>query len=124
MKTEKTPKTTEEIRNIVKGLTADECYEFVSEIVRYRKVVLYGSWYSKKHIQDILEDIEPGYVRDRKLRELLGEGTRSHFDFDLFYHQLGDHSDACFDGPDEEFKTYIIRDFMREDDNDFEDMGF
>jgi hypothetical protein len=105
-------RTTEEIREMVKEMTSDECYEFVSEIVRYRKVVLYGNWYSKKNIQDIVENIEPGYIRDRKITELLGEGTQSHFDFDQFYHELGDHSDACFDRPDAEFKDYIITDFL------------
>ena len=109
-------KTTEEIRAMVKEMTSDECYQFVSEIVRYRKVVLYGNWYSKQNIAEIIERQDPGYIRDRKLTELLGEGTQSHFDFDQFYHELGDHADACFNGPDTDFKENIITDFLHGDD--------
>jgi hypothetical protein len=105
-------KTRLEIREMVKALSPEECYDFINEITCQRKVVVYGNWYNKQEIQDIVNERDSSYFRDLKIDSVLqDEGS---FDFDDFYDSLSEHSYECYGGPDEDFRTYILDDFMVE----------
>ena len=103
-------KTREEIREMVKGFSHEECYDFISEIVLQSKVVLYGNWWSKEYIQEKLDSEYPEYIRERKLNEVLKDHTP--FDFDEFYEALADSASDAYSGPSEDFNDYIFADFM------------
>jgi hypothetical protein len=113
-------RTTEEITEMVKGLSPEECYDFISAIVSQNKVVLYGNWYSKKHIREKLESGYPEYIRDRKLKEVLENHTP--FDFDTFYEVLAENTADASGGPSEDFNEYIFNDFMYDElEGDYEE---
>jgi hypothetical protein len=102
-------KTREEIKEIVKSLSQQECCDFMAEITQQNKVVLYGNWYSPKDIQEILEKQEPGFVRDMKIEGLLGDKP---FVFEDFYEELGEHTCLCYEGPNDDFYEYVLPEFV------------
>lgn len=106
-------KTRFELKEMVKALSPQECYDLIGEIAGQHKVVVYGNWYSKNEIEEMVNAADPSYIRDLKLEGVL-EAEADDYSFDDLYDGLCEHTQECYGGPDEDFRTYILSDYMDE----------